>query len=214
EAGLESAVQSRPELMAQRIRVRQSQLELEHAKDGLLPNVVASANYALTGLGDGVTRSFDQLASVGYGNWGLGVSYRMPIGRRAARSLVQRAEIAHRRNQQTLAESQRGIEFEVQQIHQTIQHAFEVMERQNQRLTAATQQFQTSRRMYETGQMDLDRYVRAQQSLVVAKREQRESIIEYNLAISKWYFLTNTLTLSESNVGPADKPVEAKSIKR
>jgi len=211
QAGLESALQSRPELMAQRIRVRQSQLELERAKDGLLPNVVASANYALTGLGNGMMGSFDQLASVGYGNWGLGVSYRLPVGRRAERSMVQRAEIAHRRNQQTLSELQRDIEFEVQQIHQTIQHAFQVMQRQNNRLMAATQQFQTSRRMYETGQMDLDRYVRAQQSLVVAKREQRESIIEYNLAISKWYFLTNTLTLSESNTSPPAQSSPAQS---
>ena len=213
-SGLESALQSRPELMAQQIRVRQTQLELERAKDELLPNVVASANYALTGLGDGVMGSFGQLASVGYGNWGLGLSYRMPVGRRAERSMVQRAEIAHRRNQQTLAELQRDVEFEVQQTYQTIQHTFQVMERQNKRLTASTQQFQTSRGMYETGQMDLDRYVRSQQSLVVAKREQRESIVEFNLAISKWYYLTNTLTLTESNIQSTDGSADATSVKR
>ena len=60
---------------------------------------------------------------------------------------------------------------------------------------AAKSRFQTHRRMYEMGQLDIDRLMPSQEAYVMALRDQNTALVQYNLSINRWHYVTGQMTL-------------------
>ena len=52
--------------------------------------------------------------------------------------------------------------------------------------------------MYETGQLDLDRFLRSQEAYVLAQRDYHAAVAQYNLSIHRWFYVTGQLTLDSA----------------
>lgn len=204
-AGIDSAMQARAELQAQSLELRASQLSMERAREMLKPSVSANASYRLTGLGTSLTDSLGQLQGMGNGNWGVGFSFSQPLGRRAAHASHSRAELAVRRARVELEEMRKAIESEVRQSYREISLSHEVLNRQAARLEASREQYRVTERMYETGQVNLDRLIRSQRQLLAAIRDEQDATVRYTLAIGRWYYVTGTMTsVAEGQNSPLD----------
>ena len=195
EQGIEQALASRPEVGAQRSQVQMTALDVERQRDSLLPNLNLLAGYGLTGLNNNFGGSIGDLSTAGYANWNLGLSFQQTLGQRAARGNLRRSELTHTRAK--LAESARSdeIRYEIRESSDQVRSAFQVLDRQNSRLDAAKSRFQTHRRMYEMGQLDIDRLMPSQEAYVMALRDQNTALVQYNLSINRWHYVTGQMTL-------------------
>jgi outer membrane protein TolC len=186
DSGSSLARSTRPELAAAREMIRAAELDLQRQRDGLSPNLSAIAGYSLTGLGSGLGNSIGNVVSTDYGSMTLGLVYQRAWGQRAANAAVQQAELVVGQKRAALKELEAGIGFEVRQASDQIKTSYGVFERQRSRLDASRTQFETLKRLYEEGQVDLDRYVRAQTAYANARRDERAAAIDYNLALNQW----------------------------
>ena len=195
EQGIEQALAARPELKAQRSQVQMTALDVERQRDSLLPNLNVLAGYGLTGLNNNFGGSIGDLSTAGYANWNLGLSFQQSLGQRAARGNLRRSELTHTRAK--LAEFARSdeVRYEVRESFDQVRSAFQVLDRQNSRLDAAKSRFQTHRRMYEMGQLDIDRLMPSQEAYVMALRDQNTALVQYNLSINRWNYVTGQMTL-------------------
>ena len=195
EQGIEQALTARPEVKAQKSQVQMTALEVERQRDSLLPNLNLLAGYGLTGLNNNFGGSVSDLSSAGYTNWNLGVGFQQTLGQRAARGNLRRSELTHTRAK--LAESARSdeVRYEVRESFDQVRSAYQVLDRQNSRLDAAKSRFQTHRRMYEMGQLDIDRLMPSQDAYVMALRDQNTALVQYNLSINRWHYVTGQLTM-------------------
>ena len=195
EEGIQQALASRPEIKSQQSQVQMAAMDVERQRDSLLPNVSLLGGYGVTGLNSSLGGSLSDLSSAHYSNWNVGLSFQQTLGQRAARSNLRRSELTHRRAK--LAESARSddIRYEVQDCFDQVKSAYEVLGRQNARLEAAQTRFQTHQRMYEMGQLDIDRLMPSQEAYVRALRDQSTALVEYNLSINRWHYVTGQMTL-------------------
>lgn len=195
EQGIEQALAARPEVGAQRSQVQMTALDVERQRDSLRPNLNLLAGYGLTGLNNNFGGSIGDLSTAGYANWNLGLSFQQTLGQRAARGNLRRSELTHTRAK--LAESARSdeVRYEVRESFDQVRSAYQVLDRQNSRLDAAKSRFQTHRRMYEMGQLDIDRMMPSQEAYVMALRDQNTALVQYNLSINRWHYVTGQMTL-------------------
>ncbi len=195
EQGIEQALAARPEVKAQRSQVQMTALDVERQRDSLLPNLNLLAGYGLTGLNNNFGGSIGDLSTAGYANWNLGLNFQQTLGQRAARGNLRRSELTHTRAK--LAESARSdeVRYEVRETFDQVRSAWQVLDRQNSRLDAAKSRFQTHRRMYEMGQLDIDRLMPSQEAYVIALRDQNTALVQYNLSINRWHYVTGQMTL-------------------
>ncbi|MEO2019387.1 MAG: TolC family protein [Fuerstiella sp.] len=195
ESGIKRALASRPELGAQRSHVRMTALDVNRQRDSLLPKLNLLAGYGLTGLNNSFGGSLSDLSSANYGNWDLGLSFQKTLGQRAARSNLSRSELTHTRARLAESALRDDIRYEVRESFDQVLSAYNVLDRQNARLAAANSRFQTHRRMYELGQLGIDRLMPSQQAYVVALRDQNTALVQYNLSINRWHYVTGKMTL-------------------
>ncbi len=195
EQGIQQALASRPEIKSQQSQVQMTALDVERQRDNLRPNVSLLAGYGLTGLNSNLGGSVSDLSSADYSNWNVGLNFQQTLGQRAARSHLRRSELTYRRAK--LAESARSddIRYEVRECFDQVKSAFEVLGRQNARLEAAQTRFRTHQRMYEMGQLDIDRLMPSQEGYLRALRDQTTALVEYNLSINRWHYVTGQMTL-------------------
>lgn len=200
ESGIQQAVAIRPEVKAQKSQVHMTALDVERKRDSLLPDINLLAGYGLTGLNDDFGNSMSDLSSMNYGNWNVGVTFQQTLGQRDAKGRLRQSELVHTRAKRAESAQIDAIQYEVRDSYQMLQSAFEVLQRQNARLEAAESRFETHRRMYETGQLNIDRLMPSQEAYILALRDQHSALVQYNLSIHRWHYVTGQLTMN--NVDP------------
>lgn len=201
ESGIQQAVAIRPEVKAQKNQVSMTALDVERKRDGLLPDLNFLAGYGLTGLDRDFGGSMGDLSSADFGNWSVGVTFQQTLGQRDAKGRLRQSELVHTRAKRAESAQIDAIQYEVRDSYQMLQSAFEVLQRQNSRLEAAESRFETHRRMYETGQLNIDRLMPSQEAYILALRDQHSALVQYNLSIHRWHYVTGQLTME--NVDPA-----------
>jgi outer membrane protein TolC len=201
ESGIQQAVAIRPEVKAQKNQVSMTALDVERKRDGLLPDLNLLAGYGLTGLDHNFGGSMSDLSSADYGNWSVGVTFQQTLGQRDAKGRLRQSELVHTRARRAESAQIDAIQYEVRDSYQMLQSAFEVLQRQNARLEAAQTRFDTHRRMYEMGQLNIDRLMPSQEAYMLALRDQHTAMVQYNLSIHRWHYVTGQLTME--NVDPA-----------
>lgn len=199
----------RPELAAQQAVVQAAQWEQMQRCNELLPNVSLVGRYAPQGLGNNFGRSLSSLSSGQFADWSMGVRYSHVFGRRAARAVAQRAELAVAREQAKL----RNLEFEVvhqlQQAYQQLRTAEENLRLQGSLRDAAEKQLRAREALHKHGgYATTDLLLRARSAHADAVRDQWLAIGALNQALARWqYALGEILTTDVQLASPeGDSP--------
>ncbi|MEK6259087.1 MAG: TolC family protein [Planctomycetota bacterium] len=194
QQGLAIAAQQRPEIQVRQFQVAQAQLELERRVNNERPDVRAYAGYALTGLNNNLLGSVNQFGSGQFGNMSLGVRYTYLFGQRAERAASEQARMAFARQTRARQETEYLVQQQVRDAWDAVNSSWEVLRCQQERVTAARVQSETFGQLYDAGQIDLDRLLRARQQLASAVQQSHGALIEYNLALNGWRFATGAVT--------------------
>ena len=120
------ALDVRPELRTQRLRVRRAEMELVAAKNFLSPRLDAIARYRVRGFGDDLlspdggppvtqpgSDAFDTLSGGDFQEWELGMEFSVPLGFRRAHAAVQNAELQTARERALLREQERQVMYDL-----------------------------------------------------------------------------------------------------
>lgn len=128
-AAVETALASRPDVIRQRLNVRLREVELVVARNGVRPQLDFATLVRSSGLGEDLGSALKQVGSTKFSDWQTGLTFSMPLGRRAATSNARAATYQLERERALLRQAVhatahrlgdlvRQIEFTWQQYHE------------------------------------------------------------------------------------------------
>jgi outer membrane protein TolC len=92
-AEVQTALQFRPELREQELRVANAQILVGRAKNEEMPRFDLTWRTTFDGLGQNADRSFDQLTTGDFIEYFIGVEFEVPIGNRGPKAAHYRARL-------------------------------------------------------------------------------------------------------------------------
>ncbi len=94
-AEIQTALEHRPEIEEQRLRLASAEVAAGQAKNSELPQLDLTFRYTTNGLGANADLSFDQMTGHNYLDYYVGVEFEVPIGNRGPRAAYRRAALQH-----------------------------------------------------------------------------------------------------------------------
>ena len=183
-AEAQTALENRPEIREQKLRIANARVFVGRAKNGELPQLDLTFRYTVDGLGSNADRAFDQLTQNNFMEYFVGVELEVPIGNRGPRAARRRAELQH---EQAIAQLQATVEEVLLDVnlavrgfstaYDQIAPSFESAEAREQEVKSIVAR--AERRDFNTLNSELN----ARQSLASARRAMLAAIVDYNVAI-------------------------------
>jgi outer membrane protein TolC len=204
----------RPEIRRQKWNIKSLELQLGAAHSLLMPRLDLVAGAQVNAFGERLigqqstltaanSSAFASLAEMGQTGWDIGFEASIPIGFRNAHSQERNLELRIARSRFALATQELDISHEIRNAFQTLDRAYAVAQSAYNRRIAAAQRVEAYRAMYEIKSTSADPLLRAEQSLVAAEVAYDQALIQYNEAITDFYYRTGTI-LQESNINIAE----------
>ena len=182
-------IECRVELREQRWRVQQRQLELEAARNFVLPRLDAIATYRNNGFGDDLiggsgrfSSAFKDATSNDHGEWEMGLNFSMPVGFRQAHAAVRNSQILARREKAVLAEQKNQILHDLGSAFRQVDQNFSNIEFAELRVTAARETVLARQAAYEADAVGFDELLDAQQRQLDAELAYTQALTNYELA--------------------------------
>ncbi len=215
-----TAVEARPELRAQRWRIKQLEMELLAGRNLLLPDLDVVGRYRWRGFGEDLMSQSNQPFSSAYGDltsgdyqeWQLGVEMEVPLGFRRAHTAVRNAEHSLARSRAILKEQKRDVVFGLSNAIADAQRSFSVVQAQYNRFQAAERQIEALSRLEEAGETSVDLKLEAQRRVLDTEILYHQATVDYMLALRNVYYETGTL-LDYNNVFLAEGPSPAGAVR-
>lgn len=213
EQSLQIAFAQRPELNETMLTIQSLEMQRSASMSLGKPRLDLVSNFRVNGFGDRPFNDSGRDAPLGppgtstprsdsyYQNllraertgWFAGLQFSIPIDRRLYRSLQHQLEYR-------LAKARAALKAQKKEISHELWHAFQSSERwskqvveNERRVKAARQQVSALDAAFPTGQVTVDRLVRAQTTLALAETEYARALTEYNKAHLEVRFRRGTL---------------------
>jgi outer membrane protein TolC len=201
-------------LRAQRWTVKQRELSLIAAKNGLLPRLDAVARYRWLGLGDdligghsntALEYAVNEMFDGTYQEWALGLQFQMPLGFRAEMANVRNAQLRIARERALLQEAELELSHLLAHDLRDLEARYVLLETNFNRQVAAARQVEAVEAAYKADTITLDVLLNAQRLLAQDQSEYFRSLVDYNKSIALVHLRKNSL-LQYNNVYLAEGP--------
>ena len=197
---MEKALKARPELdvMQQQLAIDDTNAQLAH--NSMLPDLSVTSFYSTNGLGGnqidttgatpvvvsrgGLSDAFDQLSSLNFPSYGLGITLRLPLRNRGAEADLGTALASKRRDLYQLRSRQQSIALEVKNaIHNFEQAKLSVAAAKIAR-DLSQKNLEAEQRKYELGTETIFFVLDAQNQLAQAEQSVVQAQIGYQRAVA------------------------------
>ncbi|MCH8829431.1 MAG: TolC family protein [Planctomycetes bacterium] len=195
DAILSEALSRRPELLAQRQRVKRRELVLAASRSFLKPRFDVVGRYRWRGFGKdlidnrgGNSNRFDNavenLTNGDFQEWQLGFELTIPIGFRRARTAVRNAELLVARERTILREQERQITYGLSNAIEDLERAYASTNLAYNRVRAAKTRVAALKAIDSTRTAAApDQLLEADSRLAIAESAYFQSLVEYMLAL-------------------------------
>ena len=221
---LDEALTFRPELRQERWEVRKRQLALAYAKNSLLPNLNAVAEYSWQGFGDRLisydnntpdypspnSGAWNDLMGGDYQEFRFGLEYGMPIGFRAEKSNVRNAQLKLAREIAYIQDMELDVARQLSEALRALKTNYQLAQTNFNRWMAASVEVDSARQRFEQGKDTLDLVLEAQERRSRAEVAYYQSLCEYNKVIAMIHRRKGT-TLAYSNIAYEEGPWPGKA---
>jgi len=196
------------ELREQKWIVKRRELELIAAKNYLLPQLDAVAQYRWLGLGNdllatpgGTGGDFSQPGSNAYQSmtngafqeWQMGFQFNMPLGFRREMAGVRNAQLSLVRERVKLQEGELELSHQLAYAIRDLETNYVLSQTNLNRRVAAQRQVEAVAAAYETDTVTLDVLLQAQRGLAQAESDFFRSVVNYNESISQVHYRKGSL---------------------
>lgn len=218
------ALTYRPELRQERWEIKKKELALAYAKNGLLPELNATALYRWLGLGnkygtsandaigfpDATSGALNDLFGGDYQELSMGLDFRMPIGYRRELANVRNAQVKLAREIGRLEDMELDASRELTEAYQAIALNQKNLQDAWDRWRYIDIEEKHFRLLQDAGVQKLDVALDAQQRLAQAEVVFFTALTEYNKAIAMFHRRKGT-TLSYSGIEFSEGPWSGKA---
>ena len=195
---LAESIARRPELIQQRWRVKQRELELILARNQLLPQLDVGAQYRWLGFGDDLIQAtrtgvdfpgvgstaFEELTGGKYQEFSLLFQYQMPIGFRRELAGVRHAQLRLAREKALLEDTELDVSHGLTHALRNLETNFQLAQTNANRWNAAQREVEALDALYRGGRVSLDLALEAQRRRAVAQASFWLAVTEYNKSIA------------------------------
>lgn len=203
-----TAVDNRSEIRQQRERIEQTRVQTAVAKNQLLPQLNATFNYEVNGLGGSGDDSFDQMTQNRFETYTVGVQFEIPIGNRGARAGYRGARMQESQAVLALRRITDGIVQEVNTAVRNLRLRFEQVPSSYDAAIAADANLRSLQaRTQSISPSFLETELGAVENSATQRRNLLAIVVAYNTTIAELERAKGTL-LEYNNVVLTDAPHE------
>jgi len=206
-----------PELRKMKWDVKQRELELIAARNFLLPNLNFSGSYRFNGMGSDLVNhsanassAYGSFGSGDYQGWHMELGFSAPFGWRKERAAVRHAELNLIKYRALLQEQELALDHSLADSIRDMDRFYAQAEIAFNTRRAAQEEVRATEAAYEAQRTTLDQILDAQRRLAEAESSYFNSIVNYNLAITKLHYLKGSL-LEYNNIALAEGPWPSKA---
>ena len=205
------------ELRKQKWVVKQRELEMIAAKNYLLPQLDAVAQYRWNGQGNilldpsnSVSNAFGSLTSGQFQDWQLGFNFSFPFGFRKERRVCGMPEVTMVKEQNVLHEMELELSHLLANAFRELSLQYRLSQTNYDRWAAAQRETKDAAALYDAGKVTLDFVLDAQRRLADSESTFYRAVVDYNLAIAGLHYRKGSL-LEYDGVYLAEGPWPAKA---
>jgi outer membrane protein TolC len=213
------AIARRPELMQQRWRIKQREMELILARNRLLPQLDVGAFYRWLGVGDNLIQAsrteinfpepgstaFEELTEGDFQEWGLLFQYQMPIGFRRELAGVRHAQLLLARDKALLEEYELDISHGLTKAVRNLDANYVLAQSNANRWAASQKEVEAMETLYRGGRVPLNDVLEAQRRRAQGQAAFWSAVTEYNKSISDLHTRKGSI-LEYNNIGFEEGP--------
>jgi outer membrane protein TolC len=195
---LAESIARRPELVQQRWRIKQREMELILARNRLLPQLDVGAFYRWVGIGDeliyanrtGVdfpaagSTAFEEITDGKYQEFGFLLQYQMPIGFRRELAGVRHAQLLLARDKALLEEFELDVSHGLTKAVLNLDANYRLAQTNANRWAASQQEVEALEALYRGGKVTLNDVLEAQRRRALGQAAFWSAVTEYNKAIA------------------------------
>jgi outer membrane protein TolC len=192
------SVARRPELIQQRWRIKQREMDLILARNRLLPQLDVGAFYRWLGVGDDLiyanrtgndfpspgSTAWEELTDGDFQEWGFLFSYQMPIGFRRELAGVRHAQLLLARDKALLEEFELDVSHGLTKAVRNLDANYQLTQTNANRWNASQQEVETTEILWQGGAVTIDVVLEAQRRRAQGQAAFWSAVVEYNKAIA------------------------------
>lgn len=193
------AIENRMDMLVLDIELAKDESDIEYGRNQLRPSVELQYDYTINSLGESRSDSFDMLYDNKYKNHMATLSVSIPLGNKAAKSNLRRAEYERAQqliNRDILTDQ---IEYEVLRDIDQLEASWQSILASRQTTIYSDRQYEAEKREYELGRQTLRDVLQAQKALAEAQRNEIAALTSYQIDLIDLAYSTGTI-LGAANV--------------
>jgi outer membrane protein TolC len=199
QAAVDTAVNTRPDVLRQRLAVYVASQERLLADDALKPQLDLNGFYRVNGLGETLPDSYDSKFDNNFESWNMGFFFQIPLGRRQGRAELRAAELRVARERTMLNQTAHQASYEVADAYRRINWVYQQMQVAGSRQQALNQWSQGAKAQFEspppgmTTVFALELYLQNLRDNTDAAISANALIADYNSALARLEEVKGTL---------------------
>jgi outer membrane protein TolC len=199
QCAVQRAINSRPDVLRQRLAVFIASQERLLADNALLPQLDFNAFWQTNGLGEDLDESFHVKDSNKFNSWQMGMFFQIPLGRRQGRAELRAAELRMSRERVMLEQTAHQASYEVVDAYRRLNWAYQQLQIAGNREQALNQWRQGARATFEnpppgmTTVFALELYLGNLRDITDAAFTKNALLADYNSALARLDEVTGTL---------------------
>ncbi len=182
-ACVEEGLARRPEILSAKAQLEQSEISLKYAGNQLLPRVDLEGGYYFDGLDSNAGNSFDVLVSGRYPQWWAGLTFEMPLGRRAERSARAVTELETRQAELDLRAVERDVVAEIEVAQREAEIDLERISATREASRLALEALEAEERKLRIGRSTSRDVLLLQEDLARARLHELDAVVDYNRSL-------------------------------
>jgi outer membrane protein TolC len=213
------ALENRPELRQAILQLRNSEIEIQYAKNQLLPVLDVNANYTHSGVGGTETirngfgpesqiisiirggggDSFTDLLKMKSRGYAFGFALRIPLGNRAQQAEYARISVQKKTNEENIKALEQQIALEVRNAVTAVEMSKARIEAATESRVLAKEQYDAEQRRFELGASTVRFVLEEQRNLEQMQTNENAALVNYRKALVD-YDRSLGVTLKKNNI--------------
>jgi outer membrane protein len=181
---IETALQKRPEVLQAKKNIETSDLQVNFAKNQVLPVLAIQGSAGLSGLGTEPSDMINRNFGGDFYNWGVGLILSYPIGNRSAWSQLTKSQLEAQNAQSSLENAQQQVILSVKEAVRRVQTDLKRIEPTRAGRILAEKQLLAEQERLKLGLSITGYVVDFQRDLATARANLVRAIVDYNKSLS------------------------------
>lgn len=183
--------QQRPELLAQQSVVRAARIDNGLARNALRPDVSARADYSVHGLEETLGDSIGTIGRHEFNTWAVGLIYERPLGLRAERANLRRADLTLAQESARLERVQHDILHALRRAEEKARSTDALMAVVARHAETAQAEFEALEALYRENRVDIFVLLESERGLAAARADLVQAWTDRQLAIAERNYEAN-----------------------